>query len=246
MTSAPSSDPKGKAQKSGSESSQGGTAVTAVGLEEKMHKFWADHRQHVTYACIAVLLVILGKGAWDKLAEVRENNLQAEFTAATASPAKLASFADQYSAHALGGVAYLTLADQKYEAGDFVQAAGFYRKATTAISFPTLAGRARLGEAVSNLNAGNRAAGETTLKAIAADTSLLKVTRAEAYYHLASLAAEASKADEVRKMVEELGKIDASGMWSQRATLLLVSLPAEEKKADAASSSGLTLKPAGK
>jgi len=246
MTTAPSSDPQGKVQKPGVAASQDDLPVTAADLDEKVHEFWAKNRQQVIYGCAAVLLVIVAKEGWQHFAAVRERNLQTEFATVSTSPAKLAVFADAHSSHPLGGVAYLTLADQKFEAGEFKPAAAFYQKARGILTSPALIGRARVGGAVSNLNAGDRAAGESALKAIATDAAQLKATRSEASYHLASLAAEAGQADDVRRLVEEIGKIDPASMWSQRATLLLVNLPAAAKKADAAATPAISFKPGGK
>jgi predicted negative regulator of RcsB-dependent stress response len=246
MTSAPSSEPQGKDPKTGGAASPLSAATTAVGFEEAVHQFWEKNRQQIVWVCVAVLLFMVGKEAWERIAAMRERNRQEEFTQAASSPAKLAAFADANRGHALGGVAHLMLADQRFESGEFKQAAISYQQAKGLLTLPALIGRARLGEAVSNLNAGDRAAGETALKAIAADTALLKVTRSEASYHLASLAAEAGRGDDVKKLVEEISKLDPASTWSQRATLLLANLPAEAKPAEAASKPAVSFKPGGK
>jgi hypothetical protein len=109
---------------------------------------------------------------------------------------------------------------------------------------PALLGRARLGAAVSQLNSGDQAAGEAALKGITADVALDKGVRAEAGYHLASIAAGAGKADEVKKLAEEISKIDAMSIWSQRATMLTVSQPGAAKAAEPAATT-LNFKPGG-
>jgi hypothetical protein len=55
-------------------------------------------------------------------------------------------------------------------------------------------------------------------------------TRAEATYHLASLAAAAGNADEVKKLTAQVSVIEASGPWAQRASILAASQPAEAAK----------------
>jgi hypothetical protein len=76
---------------------------------------------------------------------------------------------------------------------------------------------------MSQLNAGDKTAAEAALKAIGTDTALDKGVRAEATYHLASLAREAGNTAEVGRLVGEIGKIDPAGVWSQRATALVAS-----------------------
>ena len=65
------------------------------------------------------------------------------------------------------------------------------------------------------------AGAEAALKAISADSSLSRGTRAEASYHLATLAHDAGNAAEVGRLLAEMNKIDANGVWAQRATTLL-------------------------
>jgi hypothetical protein len=75
---------------------------------------------------------------------------------------------------------------------------------------------------MSQLLSGDKAAAEAALKAIGADAGLSKGLRAEATYHLASLALEAGNKAEVDRLVAELSKIDPTGVWAQRSTSLLV------------------------
>jgi hypothetical protein len=78
---------------------------------------------------------------------------------------------------------------------------------------------------MSQLNGGDKAAGEAALKAIGNDVTLPKGARVEADYHLATLAFEAGNAAEVSRLVAETGKIDAGSVWAQRATALLTTKP---------------------
>ena len=58
----------------------------------------------------------------------------------------------------------------------------------------------------------------------ASDSAADKNIRAEATYHLATLAHEAGRTDDVRQLLDEVGKIGATGIWAQRAMQLRVSL----------------------
>lgn len=220
------------------------TPVYEPAFEAAVQGFWARNRQGILVVCIIALLVIAGREVWQYVAEGREQDVRAEYAKAADQGAKLETFANAHSGHALAGVAFLRIADEKFVAGDFKSAAASYQKAAGALKNPALLGRARLGAAISQLNGGDQAAGEAALQAVFADGALDKDTRAQAGYHLASLAAEAGKADEVKKLAEEISKVDASSMWSQRATLLVVSPTGDAKPADAPAPT-LTFKPGG-
>jgi hypothetical protein len=70
---------------------------------------------------------------------------------------------------------------------------------------------------------------------LGADTKAVAALRAEAMYHLAVLAKEAGRADDATKAIEEITKIDAAGLWAQRAFALRAQLEAGKPAAPAAS-----------
>jgi hypothetical protein len=223
---------------------EGTAPVYVPSLETALHGFWAKNRQLILVLCVAVLLAIIGREAWQYFAASREQAVQAEYAKIADQTAKLEAFANANSGHALAGVAWLRLADEKFSAGDFKTAAAHYQKATGTLQNGALLGRAKLGAAVSQLNGGDQAAGETALKAIGADAALDKGVRAEATYHLATFAADAGKTDDVKKLAEEVSKIDPLSSWAQRATLLLTSSPATAKPAGTTAPT-LSFKPGG-
>lgn len=223
---------------------EGTTPVYVPSFETAAHAFWAKNRQGILMVCIVALLAIIGREAWQYIAASREQAVQAEYAKIADQPAKLAAFAEANAGHTLAGVAYLRLADEKFAAGDFKTAATHYAKASGSLKNEALLGRAKLGAAMSQLNGGDQAAGEAALKAIGADATLDKGARAEAIYQLTSLAAEAGKADEVKKLAEEVSKLDPLSSWAQRATLLLTSQPTAAQPA-ATTAPTLSFKPGG-
>jgi predicted negative regulator of RcsB-dependent stress response len=221
------------------------TPVYVPSLETAVHGFWAKNRQTVLVVCVAVLLAIIGREAWQYFAASREQAVQADYAKIADQTAKLEAFANANSGHALAGVAWMRLADEKFAAGDYKTATTHYQKATATLQNAILLGRAKLGAAVSQLNGGDQAGGEAVLKAVGADASLDKGVRAEATYHLATFAADAGKAEEAKKLAEEVSKIDSLSSWAQRATLLLAGSPAAARPAES-SAPTLNFKPGGK
>ena len=214
------------------------------GFEEALHAFWAEkkNRNFVLGTCVAVLLGIIGWRGSEYFAAQHELSVRAEFARISDQPAQLAAFAESHSGHALAGVAWLQLADDKFSSGDFAGATAAYQKAAAALTNAALQARAKLGAAVSQVRGADRAGGEAALKALSADVALPKSVRAEAADHLATVALESGNADEVRQLVDQVSRIDATSPWSQRAMMLLTALPAGSKPAGGAAPA-VTFKP---
>jgi hypothetical protein len=192
------------------------------GLEVTMQVFWEKNRSLILGLCVVALLAVIGREGWAYYAAGQERDVREAYARTADRPEQLASFAKAHEGHALAALAYLRIADQRYAANDYRQAQENYAKAAGGLKNPALLGRARLGGAMSQLNAGDKAGAEAALKAIGADAGLAKGVRAEATYYLAAQAHEAGNAAEVTRLAGEIGKIDPSGVWSQRATALLV------------------------
>lgn len=198
------------------------SAAPESAFEAGVHEFWQKYRTLLLGLVVIGLVVIIGREGWAYFAAQHEESVRADYAKAGDRPEQLASFAAANSGHELAGVAYLRIADLKYAAGDFRPAQENYTKSVALLKVPAVLGRARLGVAMSQLNSGDKSAGEAALKAIAADTSLLNPARAEADYHLAALAYEAGNQTEVGRLVGEINKLDNTGIWLERATALQV------------------------
>jgi len=211
-------------------------AVVAPDFAAEVHAFWEKNRVFVLILCAAVLLAIVGFEGMRFLNSKRDENAREAFAKAAGSPDRLANFANEYSGHTLASVALLQIADAKYAAGDYASALTGYQKAVQLLTNSLLNARARLGAAVSRIGTGDQAGAQADLKALGADSAADKNIRAEATYHLATLANEAGRLDEVRQLLDEVSKLDAMGIWAQRAMQLRASLTPEATPA-------LSLKP---
>lgn len=193
--------------------------------EHKLHDFWVKNSRSIYIFCIIVVAGIL---AWELYGYYRrgaEKRIGSAYAAAT-TPEKLKAFATANAGHELAGAAHLRLADEAYSAGNYTQAIASYKAAAGTIKTGPLGGRARLGAAVASLQAGSTADGESQLKQIAGDATQMKAVRAEACYHLATLAVAAGRSDDALKLLEQLNTIEPAGLWAQRALALRASLPA--------------------
>lgn len=227
----PSSPSAGDEHKPGT--GEDAAPVAGPGLEERLREFWATNQTRVFALCVVVLVVILGKGLWEQWQVRQEAGISEAFGKAVTADQQRA-FVKEHEGHRLAGAALLKLADEAYEAARFGDAARDYDLALKALAEGPLAARARLGAAVSRLQGSERAAGEAALKAISADLGQPAIVRAEASFHLATLAADAGDAAAVQTLADQITAIDAESFWAQRALMLRATLPAAAAPSPAA------------
>ncbi len=222
----------------------------APSFEDKLHLFWEKNGTAVLALCGLIAVGILAKGGWDYVQKGKEQDIQKAYAAATTSD-QLKAFASANADHALAGIAQLRLADEAYAAGKSADAIAGYDKAFATIKTGPLAARAQLGRALAKVQSGKAAEATTELKALVTDAAQFKGLRAEAAYHLTSLAAEAANGADVQKYSDQLMQLDPSGPWTQRALMLRATVPAPAAalapaKTDAAPAGGVQIKLPGK
>jgi len=195
-------------------------------FEDQVKAIWEkkENRNAVYVGCAVVALVIIGWYGYKALAAQREAEIEAAYAAAV-TPARLRAFAQENTGHPLAGAAYLKQADEAYSAGSFTEAIASYDKAIATLPGTPFAARAILGKGICLIQSGKQAEGLAVLRQIADDVNQIKVLRAEAAYHLATVSFDAGKFDDVAKLTELVLQNDASGMWSQRALLLRAHTP---------------------
>ncbi len=210
------------------------TPPPPVGADEfalKVQEFWAKNRSAIFILILVVFAALLGREGWQMFQASRERGIQEDYAKVADRVDQLPKFAADHAGHALAGVALLRVADDAYSKGDFKGATGNYQKATETLEQPALKSRAQLGAAMSQLAGGDKAAAETTLKALAADTKAVAAVRAEATFHLATVAHEAGKDEDAKKHLDEIAKLDATGMWAQRGFMLRAQIEAAKPAA---------------
>ena len=87
---------------------------------------------------------------------------------------------------------------------------------------------------------------DADLKAFAADAKETKAFRAEAYYHLASVAASKNNAADLKAYSDQLMQLDPASPWTQRILALRSTLPDAAADAPAPASPTITLPGAAK
>jgi len=194
----------------------------APSFEERVHRFWQKNSKVVTALLVVILLAIAAKGGWEYLQAQREREIGQAYAAAT-TPAQVKAFASANPQHPLAGVAHLRTADDAYGEGRFAEAATAYEQAASTLKDSAFASRARLGLAIIKLQTGT-SDNQAALKAFASDAKEVKAYRAEALYHLATLAASAKNATDVNAFSDQLMQLDPASPWTQRSLALRASL----------------------
>lgn len=199
-------------------------APISPSFEERLRIFWEKNSKTIYALCLVVLLAIIGRGAWEYYERQKEEGIKADYASAT-TPEKLKAFVNEHPQHSLAAVASLRQADEAYTAKNYTEALPNYVRAAEILRTGPFAGRAQLGIAITKVNLGQTAEGEEKLKQIANDAAQLKPLRAEAAYHLATLAIDAGRNEDAAKFIDLIGSIEPMGSWSQRAMMLRGSLP---------------------
>lgn len=197
----------------------------APSFEDKVQQFWAKNRAVIIGVCALVFVVIVARGAmawWQKSQAAALSAAYAEVK----DDAGLQAFADAHSGTQLAGVALLRLGDSAYNKGDFNAAAKHYEAARDELADTVFSSRLNLGLAVVKLKSGATDAGRAALQALADDATAVPAVRAEAAYHLASLAAKDGDNETVSALATRITSIAPGSSWSQRAMILLTTLPA--------------------
>lgn len=206
----------------------------APSFEDRLQIFWEKNSRTIVALIVIVVLALLARWGFELFAERREQAIRADYAAATTSE-QLKAFIAANSAAPLSGVAGLRLADEAYVAGNYAAAREAYAAAVPLLGTDPLAARARLGAAISPLQAGDVAVARPALEALANDTTFAKALRAESAYHLAVIAKDAAQFPEATRWTEVVLATDPEGMWAQRALQLRGSLPASPAPAPAPS-----------
>ena len=197
---------------------------TAASFEERLHLFWKNNGNSILTLVGLVLVGIIAKGGLDYFSAQKELGIEKDYAVAT-TPEQLKAFATSHTGHSLAGIALLRVADDAYAAGKTADALTGYEQALPALKGTPLAARAQLGRALAKIGTGKGAEGTAELKQLADDARLTKGVRAEAMYHLASLANDVSNSADVQKYSEALMRLDPSSPWTQRVLALRASLP---------------------
>lgn len=203
-----------------------GQEETAVPFEEQLLALWKKHGRLILIVIALGFLAIIGREAVQYMWKERERGISEAYGAA-ATTAELKAFAAAHETHRLAGFAWLRIADEAYAARNFAEAGAAYEKAGPLLKGTPMAERARLGSALARTLGSDRAGGETALKTLSDDMTVMPSLRTEARYLLATLAIGDGRIDEARRSLDEIAQTDLTGTWAQRAFHLRMSLPEE-------------------
>ena len=184
--------------------------------DEHLKAFWLKNEKTIYIACAVVIVLVVIFGVFRSMRTNANDSVGSAYAAAT-TPDKLRVFINDNPGTPLAAAASLRLADDAFQRKNFAEAAAGYEKAAsdkTAVFAP----RALLGAAMSKILGGQTSEGENRLNQIINDTSLPGIIRAEAAYHLASLAENAGRTDAAAKLYDQVITLAPKSPWADDAT----------------------------
>ncbi len=194
-------------------------------VEERFNEFWKKNGFGIFVGISLGAVLVLGFQISAYVSGQREANIQSAFLALETSEQR-AAFAEEHRRHPLAGMALLELGDSAYDEGDYGSALGHYERAARALEGTPVAGRARLGAAMSELMLDQREDAKVALNVIASDGRLLVGTRAEAAYHLAVIHWEDENHSAMEEALDIIHDLEGASLWAFRANVLRQRVPA--------------------
>ena len=183
--------------------------------DEQLKAFWLKNEKNIYIACAVVIVLVLIFGFWRSMRASTEDSVGAAYKAAV-TPEKLRAFINENPGSPLAAAAALKLADNAYVSKNYAEAASYYDKAAADKTAP-FASRALIGAAMSKVLGGQSSDGETRLTQILNDTTQPAIARAEAAYHLGTLAANAGRADAAAKLYDQVATLAPKSLWADNA-----------------------------
>jgi hypothetical protein len=199
-------------------------AFKEADIEDQVWLFWNKNKGTIFAVIIAVFIGVIGVEGYRMYQRSAVTSMQAAYSEAK-TPEELTAFGQEHAGTPLGGFALLQSADAQYAQGNYAAAAPLYKSAAASLTDTYVQGRARLGEAMSQVQAGQTDLGKNLLGSIAADTTALVSIRAEATFDLGILALSAEDYAGARRQFEQASAIDQGGPWGSQADRLLQQVP---------------------
>ena len=182
--------------------------------EVNLQRAW-DKYGTLLYILVAVVGAgVLAKGGWDYLNAQKELGIKKDYAEAT-TPDAMKTFVANHPGHVLTGVAELSIGNNAYATGKFTDALAAYNAAATDLPAGPFQANAKMGAAMALLQTGKAGEAEAALHALLNDSSLLKTTRCEAGYHLATIAIAAGRAEDYQKVTDQVMALDPSNPFAE-------------------------------
>jgi len=185
-------------------------------FEDKVWLWWRDNKNFVIFTVFVAFAIIIGVQGWRWFENQQTIAVQKAYLTVTDNDSLLA-FAQENASSPLAGVAALRLADEAYDAGNFVQSADFYAKASESLANTTMFSRARLGLAFALLNADKIEEGKKALQEIVNDKTAHRAFHAQASYHLGVLTFDEGG----KEILSNLQADETAGVWASMAEQFL-------------------------
>lgn len=165
----------------------------------------------VVITCVSVTFII-----WNHIAQCAT---QRAFNEAVTS-GRIEDFAQRYGTNKLGGLAFLEVGNQAYEAGNYEKALDAYGRAKQVLGEDVFGGKAALGKAVAQIHLEKTEAAEKLLNKIANTHGYGQFIRGRALALLALDSWSRKDIPQARMYLDRLGSGEFGHQWSEQAKVL--------------------------
>ena len=199
-------------------------AFQEADIDDRLWLWWQKNGRTLLYGLAAVALVIIGREVYQFSRERAVETMQDRFlkAAAAENETPLKDFGKANSDEPLGAFALLKAANAIYAEGEYSNAAMAYATAAEALeTAPVLRSRARIGQGMALVDAGDAERGLAILERVARDDTVLASLRAEAAFRLAMTAMNNGDAAKAGSWLGEILAINPGQQWERQVNLLL-------------------------
>lgn len=202
-------------------------AFAEASFDDRLWLWWQRNAKAMLYGAVTAIIVAGAFQGYRLWQEAQVNARQEAYREAVGDTEALLAFGNEHPGTTLGALALLTVADERFEAGAFGEAAELYRSSLSGFTDLPYQGRAQLGEAVSLLRQGgdSATAGAALLEQLASDPATVGTLRAEAAFQRAVYAVDTNDFDAARRFFDLVAEVDTTGVWQQQAQRVREALP---------------------
>ena len=194
--------------------------LEGVDLEDRVWLYWKRNRNFIIFTIVAAFAIVIGVQGW-KMYKASSGDTLAAAYAPGKKAEKHAVISKTHRRKTLSGVRPLHNSDPAVKAGKFADAQKLYSEAAKNLGEETLAGRAKIGMAMSAISAGDSAKGMEALEKVYKEGS---VYSAQAGYLLGLAKVQNGIVDEAKNLLKVISRINNNGVFALLANQELSNL----------------------
>lgn len=194
-------------------------AYKEASLEDRLYLFWDKYQKPLVFSAILLIVGLIFWQVIGYIGERMEAKIRSEYAAIASTEDRL-KFAQQRSGHLLSAVAFLELADEAKDDGNFRQAADFFAEAGQRFGDHPMGGRAVLSQGLALWQAGDSSEARRVLNDLQERSAALSTFREEARLVVAMMTAADGESATALQMIRAIIEETENPIIRQRAEMI--------------------------